>query len=174
MFRLKDISNWKNVSDYLPILNAILFVDLAGIYLFNSGIIYSPSLVEWYRTYRLSAVIADVLVIFIGFVLARLAFPYLFKSYSLVAFTFVAVAIQVIHDFSFYGFVLAFPKNANKMIDTFKLYSKHSGIGAVIGDSTMVIASCFIAAWLATYSLNINIIVFVFLFYFLQYFLYTY
>ena len=82
----KNISDYGKISDYLPILNAVLLVDLAVIQMLISGIIQSKILGEWYQTFRLEAVMADVLIIVIGIVVARYLYPYFFKNYSLFYF----------------------------------------------------------------------------------------
>ena len=43
MVEFKDISNFSNIGDYLPILNAVLFVDVSGIYLSLNNVIKSIS-----------------------------------------------------------------------------------------------------------------------------------
>jgi hypothetical protein len=56
----KNISDFNNVNDYLPILNAVLITDMVVILLLIFGFIKSKVLVEWYKKYNLSAVIADI------------------------------------------------------------------------------------------------------------------
>ena len=69
---MENISNFNKVSDYLPILNGCLIVDLFFmILLYNNIIIKSKYLEKWYTKYQLSAVMADVLIIFIGILLTR-------------------------------------------------------------------------------------------------------
>ncbi len=65
---LKSISDFNNTSDYLPILTGVLITDLCVIFLLIFGSINSKVLVEWYRKYNLSAVIADVLILVIGII----------------------------------------------------------------------------------------------------------
>ena len=78
-----DISNFNNVSDYLPILNSVIITDLFVIILLFIGFIKSKVLQHWYRKLTLSAVIADVLIIVIGIILTRFFYPYVFSKYSL-------------------------------------------------------------------------------------------
>jgi hypothetical protein len=69
---LKNIANFNNTNDYLPLLNGALLVEIVIIYLTLKGIVIkSKYLTYWYRHYGLSAVIADVLIVMIGFVLTR-------------------------------------------------------------------------------------------------------
>ena len=73
---MKDISNFNNIDDYLPILNASIISDLIIIgAIYYGGEFRSKFLMEWYEKYRLSAVIADVLILVIGLVLARKFLP---------------------------------------------------------------------------------------------------
>ena len=67
----KNISNFSNVYDYLPILNGSLIADLIILFLAFNGVFKSFYLKKWYKKYQLSAVLADVLILVIGIILAR-------------------------------------------------------------------------------------------------------
>jgi len=157
---LMDISNFNKVSDYLPILNGCLIVDLFFmILLYNNIIIKSKYLEKWYEKYQLSAVMADVLIIFIGILLTRYFYHYLFNSFSLWKFIGLAVFIQIIHDILFYLFFSSVPRGYNAMLDFFKDYSKEVKLGAITSDSCMIIIACLLSSYLASYSLNTNLII---------------
>ena len=49
----KNIANFNNVSDYLPLFTAVLITDLFVILLLNTGIIKSLVLNKWYSQYNL-------------------------------------------------------------------------------------------------------------------------
>ena len=169
----KNISNFSNTGDYLPILSSVIITDLVVILLLNSDIIKSHVLREWYNKYNLSAVVADVLIIFIGIIIARFLFPYVFKSYSLVKFVALAVAVQVTHDLLFYLLFKTVPRGYNKMLDTFKDYAKEVSYKAVLSDSGMMIMASILSAYLAGKTLNTNIIVLIVTVYVLPYILYN-
>ena len=50
----KDISKFNNIGDYLPILSAILIVDIITIVLSYANIIQSKFLRLWYQKFFLS------------------------------------------------------------------------------------------------------------------------
>jgi hypothetical protein len=166
----KDISDYEKITDYLPILNAVLLVDLAGIQMLISGIIQSKKLGEWYQTFRLEAVMADVFIIVIGIIVARYVYPFLFKSFSLFSLVLLAVGIQIIHDFGFYIFFQLFPSGKNKMIDVFQAYAKEIGLNAVFFDSGMIALAIILASWLASFSTNTNIVLLIFVLYVFPYY----
>mgnify|MGYP001491226800 CR=1 FL=1 len=171
MFR--DISNFKNVNDYLPIFNATLITDLAVIILFFYIIPNrSKTLEKWYMRFNLSAVVADVFIIVIGFILARYAYSKLFTKWDLLKFLMVIVSIQVVHDFLFYFFFMSVPPKKNYMIDMFKEYAKENGIKALIADSCMMIVATLLACILKNMSLNSNIILMISLVYLVPYLVY--
>lgn len=165
----KDISNFNNVKDYLPILNGCLNADLIILFLLYHGLFRSNYLKQWYKKYQLSASLADVLILMIGIIIARFLYKFIFTSFNIWKFTGLAVIIQIIHDFSFYWFFSSIPIGYNAMLDFFKEYSKEVGIGAIIGDSFTMILACLISSQMATYSLNINIITLVISLYFFPY-----
>lgn len=165
----KNISNFNNVNDYLPILNGCLSADLIIIFLLYHGIFKSRLLGKWYQKYQLSAVIADVLILVIGIILARFFYKYLFYSFNIWKFTGLAVTIQIIHDILFYLFFKSVPTGYNAMLDFFKDYAREVGVGAILGDSFMMILACLLSSHFATYSLNGNLIILIFSLYFFPY-----
>jgi uncharacterized protein YacL len=165
----KDISNFNNVNDYLPILNGCVNADLLIIFLVYHGVFNSFYLRKWYKKYQLSAVLADVLILFIGIIIARFLYKYIFSTFSIWKFTFLAVCIQILHDILFYIFFTSLPKGHNFMIDFFKEYAKEVGIGAIMGDSFMMIISCLLSSNFATLNLNTNIISLIVSLYFFPY-----
>ena len=155
----KDISNFNNISDYLPILNGCSIADLIIIFLVFNGFFKSQYLKKWYNKFQLSAVIADVLILIIGIIIARYFYKYLFNEFSIWKFTALAVAIQITHDILFYLFFNNLPRGYNYMFDFFKNYAEEVGGGAILGDSFMMILACLLSSHLATYNLNTNIII---------------
>jgi hypothetical protein len=165
----KNISNFNNINDYVPILNGCIGADIIIIFLVFNGIFKSYFIKKWYKKYQLNAVLADVLILFIGIILTRFFYKYLFNSFSIWKFTLLAVCIQIIHDILFYLFFQSLPLGYNTMLDFFKSYAEEVGIGAILGDSFMMIITCLLSSHFATYNLNINIIILVFLVYLIPY-----
>lgn len=168
----KNIANFSNTSDYLPLFNGVLITDLLVILFLHLGLIPSAVLKEWYTRYNLSAVITDVLIILIGLVIARAIYYYFFDTFSILRFTFLAVVIQIIHDYLFYLFFSAVPRGVNQMIDTFKDYAKEVSYKAIVADSMMMISASLIGSYLAGTSWNTNLIVLIVSAYLVPYFIY--
>ena len=169
----KNIANFNNTSDYLPLFNAVLITDLFVILLLNIGVIRSQVLKKWYSQYNLSAVIADVLIILIGLIIARAIYYYVFNDFSLVKFIIIAVIVQIAHDILFYILFNNTPRGVNKMIDTFKDYANEVSYKAILADSGMMVMSCLIASYLVNKNANTNIIVLISSLYLLPYLLYN-
>ena len=168
----KNISNFNNVSDYLPILNGCLNADLIIIFLVFHNIINSKNLKDWYTTFRLSAALADILILVIGIIIARFLYKYLFSEFNIWKFTALAVVIQILHDLLFYWFFSIVPRGVNFMLDFFKDYATKVGVNAVIGDSFMMIIACLLSSNFATYSVNVNIICLIVSLYLVPYMIY--
>ena len=169
----KNIGNFNDINDYLPLFNAVLITDLFVIFLLNTMVIKSQVLRQWYAQYNLSAVIADVLIILIGLIITRAIYYYVFNNFSLLKFMILAVIVQIVHDILFYVFFRNIPRGVNKMIDTFKDYANEISYKAIISDSGMMIMSCLIASYLASKNTNTNIIVLISSLYLLPYLLYN-
>ena len=169
----KNIANFNNINDYLPLFNAVLITDLFVILLLNTRIIKSQGLKKWYSQYNLSAVIADVLIILIVLIITRAIYYYIFDDFSLFKFIIVAVIIQITHDILFYILFNNTPRGVNKMLDTFKIYANEVSYKAILADSCMIIMSCLIATYLVNKNTNTNIIVLISFLYLLPYLLYN-
>ena len=169
-----NIANFKNTSDYLPILNGVLITDLLVILLLIFGAIQSKVLKGWYKELSLSAVIADVLILVIGIILARFFYPKLFSSYSLLKFILLAVAIQCTHDILFYFFCTSIKRGKSKILDIFKDYGLEKGGSAIVADSLMMISSILLATYLKGFTLNANIITLIASVYLLPYMIYSF
>jgi hypothetical protein len=168
----KDISIFNNLTDYLPIFNGCLNADLVIIFLLYHNVFNSAYLKKWYKRFNLSAVIADILILFIGIIITRYLYKYLFKEFNIIYFTGLALLIQITHDILFYLFFMSVPLKYNFMLDFFKLYAKEVGIGAILGDSFMMILACLFSSYFASFSVNANIITLVISMYFLPYMIY--
>tara|TARA_Y200000002_G_C22608293_1_gene632641 strand:- start:732 stop:1247 length:516 start_codon:yes stop_codon:yes gene_type:complete len=169
-----DLHNFYNTSSYLPILNGSIAADLVILFI----VYYTPYfdsffLKNWYETYRLSAVIADVLILVIGFIITRAIFTYYGWSWNFYLFLGTILVVQILHDILFYLFFMNVPKGVNNMLDLFKKYAKESGGRAILGDSFMIIITVLLAYLFANYSTNINIISLVVLVYLIPYIIYT-
>ena len=169
----KNIANFNNINDYLPLFNAVLITDLFVIFLLNAKVIKSQVLKQWYSQYNLSAVIADVLIILIGLIITRAIYYYVFETFSILKFVILAVIVQIVHDILFYVFFTNIPRGVNKMLDTFKDYANDVSYKAILADSGMMIMSCLIASYLANKNTNTNIIVLISFLYLLPYLLYN-
>ena len=169
----KNIADFNNINDYLPLFNAVLITDLFVIFLLNTRVVKSKVLRQWYSQYNLSAVIADILIILIGLIITRAIYYYIFDSFSIIKFVILAVIIQITHDILFYILFNNIPRGVNKMIDTFKDYANEVSYKAIFADSGMMIMSCLIASYLVNKNTNTNIIVLILFLYLLPYLLYN-
>jgi hypothetical protein len=165
----KNISNFFEVNDYLPILNGCLLIDLIMIIALFNKVYNSNYLRQWYSHYQLSAVIADTLIIMIGIILARFFYSYIFTEFSIWKFTGLAVCIQIIHDILFYIFFKNVPQGYNLMLDFFKKYANEVKGGAIFADSFMIIMACLFSSYFASLSLNTNILILILLAYLTPY-----
>jgi hypothetical protein len=170
---LKPTINYNNKFEYIPILTANIYADLFIIFVsFAKIVVNIKSLDGWYKKYRLSAMIADILIGVLYILLGRYL---VFKSglqVGLTAFAAICVFIQIIFDFLFYLFFITVPKGLNDMLDFFKVYSKEIGASALLGDSFLVIMAVIISALLNQSSFDTNIVFLIISIYLVPYFIY--
>ena len=171
--KLKPTINYNNKFEYVPILTANIYADLLIIFITLGGFIYkSKTLEEWYKKYRLSASIADILIGVLYIILARyIVFTMNIKP-SLTSFALLAVIIQVIFDFLFYMFFTSIPLGTNHMLDFFKGYAKEVKEGAIVGDSVLVVFAVVLSAFLNLQSFDVNIVMLIISVYLIPYFIF--
>ena len=100
-----DISNIDNNIDLYYILCAIVIVDLVVIYIARNTNLLGNQINVWYNNFGLSAVILDVLIIMIGFIITRYIFKYSKIRFSPTTFIIIALVVQIIHDILLYELV---------------------------------------------------------------------
>ena len=176
--KIPDISDYKNGTDLLLLTVAILAVDVFVIFLAR----YYPEfwardLNDWYDKFGLNAVISDVMIILIGFVIARYIYTiFLAPSYGWNPLLFIGlvVAVQAVHDVFFYVAVIKpIPEKHNAMIDVFKSYAKNGGANIIVGDAALMLGSAAVAIILKSQETHVVSSFAILVAYALPYILYT-
>uniref|UniRef100_A0A6C0HRK0 Uncharacterized protein n=1 Tax=viral metagenome TaxID=1070528 RepID=A0A6C0HRK0_9ZZZZ len=169
---VKPTINFNDKFEYLPILTANIYADLFIIFVTFSHIIKGPTLEKWYKKYRLSAMIADILIGVLYILMGRYLVYKLKLNVGLTVFAVICVIIQVIFDILFYLLFRAVPLGSNNMLDFFKGYAKEFGVNALYGDSILVIMAVVLSALLNAASFDVNIVFFIVSVYLVPYFIY--
>jgi hypothetical protein len=148
---LPKIFEFRDVSHIPYFLAAILLVDVVTIFLtrYFPEKVGGESLNDWYDKFGLEGVIADILIILIGFILAQYIYStYVAPTYGWNPLLFIAllVGIQLVHDVVFYhGVIKQMPAGMNEMMDTYKKYAQENGATILLGDAFMMIGSAALA-----------------------------
>ena len=159
----KPLINYKNHFEYVPIITSNLYADLLIVFITFSGILgYKAQswkiLTNWYKKYRLSAMMADILIGVLYLLLARYIAHSQKLKLNLFEFGILAVAIQIILDLAFYVLFSLLPKNQNHMLDLFKHWARYSKLDALWGDSILVLFGVIISAFLNQKSFDFNMV----------------
>lgn len=148
-FELENISNFTDVSDLMYIFFAILSTDVSVVFLARYFKIGGKYLNEWYDQFNILAIIVDVMIMFIGFLVTRFLYTtFLFDRFAWapVYFMILLVAVQMLHDMIFYfGVIKNVPQGNNEMIDLFKKYTEDLGGMIYGGDAMLMISSALVA-----------------------------
>jgi hypothetical protein len=170
---IKPTTDYDNKFEYIPILTANIYADLFIIFVAFSKIYFNVrSLDGWYKKYRLSAMIADILIGVLYILLGRYLVYTSGVEVGLTAFAAICVFIQIVFDFLFYMFFSIIPKGSNNMLDFFKVYAKEAGTGALLGDSFLVLMAVVLSAFLNQASYDTNIVFLIMSVYLTPYFIY--
>jgi uncharacterized protein YacL len=167
-----NISKASNLADYVPIITSSVIVDLIVIFITMK---YASSiyLKKWYRTYNLGAVLADVLSVVIGIMIARYIYYYIFDEWCLWKFLLVVLGVQITHDILFYMIFSAIPRGSSSIMDLFKDYAKELKGFAIFGDSLIMIGTVLLASFLAGLDLGTNLFILLWVVYLVPYFVYS-
>ena len=132
----------KSVTDVVKLFFATLSLDTSVLFLNRHIDVGGKSLNKWYDKFGLVAVLSDVSVIVIGFLIANFIYPFIFSTYSLPIFLALVVLVQAVHDALFYFFVIRpFPKGENQLMDVFKEYAAENGGKIILGDAGLMLGS---------------------------------
>jgi hypothetical protein len=148
-----DISNYRIVSDFTYIFLAVLAVDVIVIFLVRYyPDFFGTTINRWYDLFGLNAVIADVVIIVIGFAIARYVYTLYVKrkfaagKWSPAIFTGTLVGTQLLHDLAFYyGIITQIPRGHNLMMDVFKDYAASGGVKVLAADAAMMVGSSILS-----------------------------
>ena len=147
MDALKQLSNYKDLNNIPHILVGTLVADLVAVLLAKHTDLLGHTLKRWYDEFQLSAVIADVLIIVLGILIAQVVYTEFFQGSHPLVFLLLVVVIQVIHDSLFYmGVILPVPVGQNRIIDMFKQYAREGSANIIVGDAVLMVGSTMIAA----------------------------
>jgi hypothetical protein len=159
-----DISEYEELNDWYFLIVAVLVVEvvtLAAIRFFPS--FFGKAVNVWYNRFNLNAILSDVLIILLGFGLARYAYSeWIYPKYDWnpLYFTGLSVVIQVVHDALFYlGIVTQIPVGSNGIIDLLKGYGQEVGAKAILADSVMMTGTSLLAMALKTVAPHIVLFV---------------
>jgi hypothetical protein len=170
---VKPTINYSNKFEYVPILTANIYADLFIILVtFGTSYFGIQTLKGWYKKYRLSAMIADILIGVLYMLLGRYLVSSAGLKIGLTAFAALCVGIQLIFDFVFFIVFTILPKGSNHMLDFFKGYAKEAGTGALLGDSALVIFAVVVSALLNTQSYDTNMVLLILSVYLTPYIIY--
>jgi hypothetical protein len=174
---LANISKFDEVWDIPLLFFSILTVDVIVLFLTRYYGIGGKSLNKWYDAFGIAAVLADVLVILLGFFIARWIYSTWLQprfGWNAIYFVLLLVGVQVVHDLLFYFAVIRpLPKGHNEMMDVFKEYADENGGAIISADATMMIGSAIIAMLMKAQPAAISSSFFTLVSYALPYILYT-
>jgi len=177
--RWQDISEYDNIYDWFYLVLAAVCVEVIIISLVRFfPDLFGKSLNLWYNRFKLSAVLADVFIVLIGFAITRYVYSeYIYPTYDWnpLYFTGATIGVQIVHDILFYfGIIKQVPRGTNAMIDTMKDYAE-AGSGAgykiVAGDAAIMGGSAVLAMVLKAAPAHINVAIGLVAFYVLPYIL---
>jgi uncharacterized protein YacL len=169
---LKDISDFKNNDDLLPIFLAVIIIDFIVILIAKNTTFFGNQINVWYNKLGITAVLLDVFIIIIGLLITRFIFTYFNIIFSPIKFIIVALIVQIVHDFALYKLFIENHKGGNLILEIYQDYAKENGSKIILADSLMIIGSCLLGMYLKSIPSYKNINLMIFLIYLIPYYIY--
>ena len=170
---LSDISNINNNQDLIYITTAVVLIDLIVILIAKSKKnLLGKQINVWYDKLGMTAVLLDVTIIIIGFIITRYIFSLANLTFNPILFIILSLIVQLVHDYSLYKFIIEPTKyGVNKVIDIYKDYAIENGSYILIADSLMVLGSGLIAMLLKNMDMHYTTTILVLSIYLIPYFI---
>jgi len=141
-----DISKISNNTDLIYIITAVFIIDLIVIIIAKQYKKLGKQINIWYDKLGLTAVLLDVTIIIIGFIITRYIYYVANFEFNPLGFIITSLIVQVIHDMLLYIYLILPTKyGVNNIIDIYKDYAKEGGGYIILADSLMVLGSGIIA-----------------------------
>lgn len=175
---LGDITEPNALQDWPLLLLCILIIDIIVIFIARFyPDFFGKSINVWYDNFHILAVIADVFIIAIGFLISRYLYAaFLAPTYgfSPLYFILLLLSVQLVHDILFYvGVIRPIEYGHNEMIDVFKDYAKENGWKILLADSGMVAGAAGLAMLLKEQPAHVSVALGLLSVYTLPYILFT-
>jgi hypothetical protein len=168
-----DISNINDSTDLVYILTAVVIIDLIVILIARDTNVFGKTINTWYDKFGITAVILDVLIIVIGFIITRYLFYAIDLEFTPELFIMIALVVQIIHDSALYEFIIKpYPVGHNQVIDVYKAYASENGYKIILADSGMVLGSAVLAMYLKNKPMHETTTLLILGLYIIPYFLY--
>lgn len=168
-----DISNINDNTDLLYIITGAVIVDMVVILMARDTKLFGKTINTWYDKFGITAVILDVLISVIGFIITRYLFNIIELEFTPELFIIVLLAVQLIHNSALYEFVIKpYPQGHNQIIDVYKTYADENGYKILLADSAMVLSTAVIAMYLKTKPMHETTSLLIVGLYIIPYFLY--
>ena len=161
-----------NKLNFLSLLNAALATDLVVISLALMGYINGKALTLWYKKFGLGAVIADVLILVIGFIIAYYIYNYFFKTYNIFLFILIVIIVQMIHDLLF-GLIVSNYKGKSEILNVFKMYIKEINYKILLVDASMLVSTVLLEKVFSSTNQTNNILILIGLVYLTPYLVFS-
>jgi hypothetical protein len=158
--------------NFLSLLNAALATDLVVISLALMGYINGKALSLWYKKFTLGAVIADVLILVIGFIIAYYIYKYFFKNYNIYIFILIVILVQLVHD-SLFGLLVTNYKGNSEILNIFKMYIKEINYKILFVDASMLVSTVLLEKVFSSTTQTNNILILIGLVYLTPYLVYS-
>jgi hypothetical protein len=169
-----DISKINNNLDLIYITASVILVDLIVIFIAKKYKSLGNQINIWYKKLGMTAVLLDVTIIIIGFIITRYIFHVSNIQFNPIYFILILLFVQLVHDLLLYKLIIEPAKYGNNtIIDIYKDYALENSYYILIADSLMVLFSAIIAMNLKNIDMHATISILILSIYMIPYLIYN-
>jgi hypothetical protein len=177
LMKYADISNYYNISDYLPILNGCINSELTVMYVAYCTLYLTIGNVDalklWHEKYTFTLSVWSIITMMLVLVVTRFFYTILFNEFTIYKFTVLSVIVQIVYNLLYYLLFYHRMSNVFKVFNYLDVNSEDLTYRTLTESISLIVLASILSSNFATYTLNSNLVLLIVSVYFIPFFIYN-
>ena len=177
IMKYADISNYYNLSDYLPILNGCINSELTVMYIAYCTLYLTIGNVDalklWHEKYTFTLSVWSIITMMLVLVITRFFYTILFNEFTIYKFTVLSVIVQIAYNLLYYLLFYHRISNIFKVFNYLDVNSEDLTYRTLTESISLIVLASILSSNFATYTVNSNIVLLIVSVYFIPFFIYN-
>jgi hypothetical protein len=172
-----DISNFYNVSNYLPILNGCINSELTVMYIAYCTLYLTIGNVDalklWHEKYTFTLSVWSIITMMLVLVITRFFYTIIFNEFTIYKFTILSVIVQIGYNLLYYSLFYHRINDFFKVFNYLDVNSEDLTYRTLTESISLIVLASILSSNFATYTLNSNLVLLIVSVYFIPFFIYN-